>query len=57
MVRSPLSLLARLIQCPGVGIIWTLFAAPLKKDYYSVQTRMGFIQQYAPLAFIGMEMR
>lgn len=57
MLRSPLSLLARLIQCPGVGIIWTLFAAPLKKDYYSVQTRMGFIQQYAPLAFIGMKLR
>lgn len=56
MLRSPLSLLARLIQCPGVGIIWTLFAAPLKKDYYSVQTRMGFIQQYAPLAFIGTEL-
>ena len=54
MIRSPLSLFVRLAQCPGTGLIWTIFTAPLQKDIHSVQTRMGYIQQYAPLAFIGI---
>ncbi|PIG80734.1 hypothetical protein AARAC_006524 [Aspergillus arachidicola] len=54
MIRSPLSLFVRLAQCPGIGLIWTIFTAPLQKDIHSVQTRMGYIQQYGPLAFIGI---
>ena len=32
----------------------TLFFAPLKSDYYSVQTRLGFILEFAALYFVGM---
>ncbi|KAL4901105.1 hypothetical protein BDW74DRAFT_182201 [Aspergillus multicolor] len=53
-IRNPLSIIARLVQAPGVGIIWTLFVAPLHSDYKSVQTRMGLIQQFTALGFIGM---
>ncbi|KAE8317182.1 P-loop containing nucleoside triphosphate hydrolase protein [Aspergillus transmontanensis] len=52
--RQPLLILARSIQAPGVGVLLTIFAAPIKQDYNSVQTRMGAIEQYAPLAFIGL---
>jgi len=31
-----------------------LFFAPLKNDYEAVQSRMGFIQEFAALYFIGM---
>ncbi|GLA27302.1 hypothetical protein ACMYSQ_007232 [Aspergillus niger] len=54
MLRSPLSLFVRLSQCPGMGLIWTIFVAPLHKDYNSIQTRMGLMIQYGPVAFIGM---
>ncbi|GMG06795.1 unnamed protein product [Aspergillus oryzae] len=53
--RQPLLILARSIQAPGVGVLLTIFAAPIKQDYNSVQTRMGAIEQYAPLAFIASE--
>ncbi|KAB8258136.1 P-loop containing nucleoside triphosphate hydrolase protein [Aspergillus pseudonomiae] len=52
--RQPISILARSIQAPGVGLLLALFTAPMKTDYISVQTRMGVIQQYSALAFIGM---
>ncbi|KAE8373975.1 P-loop containing nucleoside triphosphate hydrolase protein [Aspergillus bertholletiae] len=52
--RQPISILARSIQAPGVGVMLALFTAPMKTDYMSVQTRMGVIQQYSTLAFIGM---
>ncbi|KAE8418561.1 hypothetical protein BDV36DRAFT_253685 [Aspergillus pseudocaelatus] len=52
--RQPISILARSIQAPGVGLLLALFTAPMKTDYISIQTRMGVIQQYSCLTFIGM---
>lgn len=52
--RNPPSIVARTTQVLGYSICLTLFFAPLKSDYYSVQTRMGFIQEFGPLYFVGM---
>jgi len=52
--RNPPSIVARTTQVLGFSIILTLFFAPLKHDYYSVQTRLGFIQEFAALYFVGM---
>ena len=52
--RNPPSVVARTTQVLGFSIILTLFFAPLKHDYYSVQTRFGFIQEFAALYFVGM---
>lgn len=52
--RNPSSIIARTTQVLGFAIILTLFFAPLKHDYYSVQTRFGFIQEFAALYFVGM---
>ncbi|KAI6357884.1 hypothetical protein MCOR25_007533 [Pyricularia grisea] len=52
--RQPPLLVARMMQVLGLGIILTLFFAPLKSDYYSVQNRAGFIQEIAAFYFIGM---
>ncbi|KAL9046081.1 MAG: hypothetical protein Q9214_000991, partial [Letrouitia sp. 1 TL-2023] len=52
--RSPPSVIARTTQVLGFGIILTLFFAPIKNDYNSVQTRVGFIQEIAALYFVGM---
>lgn len=38
---------ARISQVLGYGLILTLFFAPLKKDYDSILTRFGFIQELA----------
>ncbi|KAE8348141.1 P-loop containing nucleoside triphosphate hydrolase protein [Aspergillus coremiiformis] len=37
----------------GVAIIMALFFAPLKNDYAAVQSRMGFIQEFAALYFVN----
>ena len=52
--RNSTAIVARTTQVLGFGIVLTLFFAPLKSDYYSVQTRFGFIQEIAPLYFVGM---
>ena len=52
--RNPPSIVARTTQVLGYAICLTLFFAPLKSDYYSVQSRLGFIQEFAPLYFVGM---
>ena len=52
--RNPPSVVARTTQVLGYAICLTLFFAPLKSDYYSVQSRVGFIQEFAPLYFVGM---
>jgi hypothetical protein len=31
-----------------------LFFAPLKNNYYAVQTRMGYVQEFAAFYFVGM---
>lgn len=52
--RNPPSIIARTTQVLGFCVVLTLFFAPLKSDYYSVQTRLGFIQEFAALYFVGM---
>ncbi|KAL8653372.1 MAG: hypothetical protein Q9226_003875 [Calogaya cf. arnoldii] len=52
--RSPPALIARTTQVLGFAIILTLFFAPLQSDTYSVQTRLGLIQEVAALYFVGM---
>jgi len=52
--RQPPLLIARIMQVIGLAIILTLFFAPLKHDYYSVQTRLGFIQEFCAFYFVGM---
>lgn len=42
------------MQVVGYGIVMALFFAPLKQDYYSIQTRLGFIQEVSPLYFVGV---
>ena len=52
--RQPPLLTARIMQVIGLGIILTLFFAPLKHDYFSVQTRLGFIAEIGAFYFVGM---
>lgn len=52
--RQPDLLLARTMQVLGLAIILALFFAPLKHDYYSVQNRFGFIQEFCAFYFVGM---
>lgn len=52
--RNSTAIVARTTNVLGYAITLTLFFAPLKSDFYSVQTRMGFIQEFAPLYFVGM---
>lgn len=52
--RQPNLLLGRISQLVGLGIVLTAFFAPLKTDYYSVQTRVGFVQSMSSMFFIGM---
>ncbi|KAM4065685.1 ABC transporter [Hirsutella rhossiliensis] len=52
--RQPQQILARTMQVLGLAIVLTLFFAPLRNDYYSVQNRMGFVQELGALYFVGM---
>ncbi|RFU34068.1 hypothetical protein B7463_g2324, partial [Scytalidium lignicola] len=52
--RQPPLIMARTMQVLGLGIILTLFFAPLKHDYYSIQNRIGFIQEFCAFYFVGM---
>ena len=52
--RNSTAIVARTTQVLGFAVILTLFFAPLQFDLYSVQTRLGFIQEYASLYFVGM---
>jgi len=45
--------MSRIMQVVGISIIMALFFAPLKHDYPAVQSRMGFIQEFAALYFVG----
>jgi ABC-type multidrug transport system ATPase subunit len=51
--RQPELIMARTSQIIGIAIIMALFFAPLKNDYPAVQSRMGFVQEFAALYFIG----
>ncbi|KAM0584425.1 hypothetical protein ACHAP6_007350 [Verticillium nonalfalfae] len=52
--RQPPLLLARTMQVIGLGLVLSLFFAPLKHDLISVQNRMGFVQQVGAFYFVGM---
>jgi hypothetical protein len=52
--RQPDLIMARTSQIIGIAIIMSLFFAPLKNDYAAVQSRIGFVQEFAALYFIGM---
>jgi len=52
--RQPPFIIARIMQVVGLAIILTLFFAPLKNNYYSVQSRLGYIQEFAAMYFVGM---
>lgn len=52
--RSPPALIARTTQVLGFAVILTLFFAPLHHDTFSIQSRLGFIQEFQALYFVGM---
>ncbi|KAF2661680.1 P-loop containing nucleoside triphosphate hydrolase protein [Lophiostoma macrostomum CBS 122681] len=52
--RQPDLLAARIGQVVGLGLVLALFFAPLKNDYFSIQNRLGFLVEIAPLYFVGM---
>lgn len=52
--RQPPLVMARSMQIVGIAVIMALFFAPLQNDYAAVQSRMGFIQEFAALYFVGM---
>jgi ABC-type multidrug transport system ATPase subunit len=54
LVRQPELCIARVFQGVSFAIILSLFFAPLGDDYYSVQNRIGILQEITALLFIGM---
>ncbi|KAI1100904.1 P-loop containing nucleoside triphosphate hydrolase protein [Jackrogersella minutella] len=52
--RQPPLLLARTMQVLGLAIVLTLFFAPVHNDYYSIQNRVGFVQEVGAFYFVGM---
>ncbi|KAH7322700.1 pleiotropic drug resistance protein [Stachybotrys elegans] len=52
--RQPPTIMARLMQVIGLGIIVALFFSPVGYDFYAVQNRMGFVQELGALYFVGM---
>jgi ABC-type multidrug transport system ATPase subunit len=45
--RDPNAILARTTQVFAFAVVVTLFFAPLKSDYESIQSRLGYIQEFA----------
>ncbi|KAJ2981829.1 hypothetical protein NQ176_g1782 [Zarea fungicola] len=52
--RQPELILARTMQVVGLAGVFTLFFAPFGHDYFSVQNRMGYVQQVGAFYFVGM---
>ncbi|WZH42346.1 P-loop containing nucleoside triphosphate hydrolase protein [Fusarium acuminatum] len=52
--RQPELIIARLMQVIGLALVLALFFAPFDNDYYSVQNRMGFVQEIGAFYFVGM---
>ena len=50
--RDKTVLIARISQVLGYGVMISLFFAPLKTDYNSIQSRLGFIQELVGKCFI-----
>jgi hypothetical protein len=53
MFRQPEILIARIMQVVGLGIVLSLYFAPLHNDYFAVQNRLGFLIEIGPLYFVG----
>ncbi|KAK9479616.1 P-loop containing nucleoside triphosphate hydrolase protein [Lipomyces japonicus] len=54
LTRNPVGLIARLGQIVGFGVLMALFFSPLRHDYAGVINRIGVIQQFSALYFVGM---
>ncbi|SPO07611.1 related to A.gambiae ATP-binding-cassette protein [Cephalotrichum gorgonifer] len=52
--RQPPLIIARIMQVVSLGLIFSLFFAPMDDDFFSVQNRMGFVQQVGAFYFVGM---
>jgi hypothetical protein len=54
LCRQPELVTGRLSQLLGLGTVLTAFFAPLRNDYYSVQSRVGYVQEISSIYFVGM---
>jgi hypothetical protein len=54
LLRQPNLATGRILQLLGLATVEAAFFAPLRNDYYSVQSRMGFVQQLSTMFFVGM---
>ena len=52
--RNPDAINARIMQVFGFAIVLAVFWAPVKFNYEAVQSRLGFLQQWQGLYFVGM---
>ena len=52
--RQPNLVIGRISQVISIGLLLSLFFAPLKSDYIAIQNRLGFLIQVSPLFFVGM---
>lgn len=52
--RQPPLLMARLMQVIGLALILALFFSPLHHDYFSIQNRVGYVQEVGAFYFVGM---
>lgn len=52
--RSPNLMLTRIMQVSSFGVILALFFGRLGSDYVSIQNRVGYIQEFNALVFVGM---
>ncbi|KJZ78193.1 hypothetical protein HIM_02231 [Hirsutella minnesotensis 3608] len=52
--RQPELVIARLMQVVSLALVFALFFSPLRNDFFSVQNRMGFVQEIGAFYFVGM---
>eukprot|EP00762_Andalucia_godoyi_P008436 ANDGO_04685.mRNA.1 putative ABC transporter ATP-binding protein/permease YOL075C len=54
LFRQPELCIARVFQSVSFAIILAIFFAPLSDNYYSIQNRIGLLNEFGALLFIGM---
>jgi ABC-type multidrug transport system permease subunit len=52
--RSPIIISARIFQSLSYALILAIYFAPMRDDQRYIQNRLGLLQQYTGLLFIGM---
>jgi ABC-type multidrug transport system ATPase subunit len=52
--RSPIIISARIFQTLSYALILALYFAPMSNDQRYIQNRLGLLQQYTGLLFVGM---